>query len=100
MGHLEASGLARHRAFGKTRLEPLRPRLRAQRNRPVQPRRAVSVSDVPPEDWSPIPVPARVEPEGFAAVQTQLQENKRHARQSRRGAWYLLQGLLQCQHGG
>ena len=87
-------------AFGKTRQEPLRPRLRAQRNRPVQPRRAVSTSDVPPEDWITIPVPALVEPEVFAAVQTQLQENKRHARQSRRGALYLLQGLLQCQHCG
>ena len=87
-------------AFGKTRQEPLRPRLRAQRNRPVQPRRAVSTSDVPPEDWITIPVPALVEPEVFAVVQAQLQENKRHARQSRRGALYLLQGLLQCQHCG
>jgi site-specific DNA recombinase len=88
-------------AFGKTRLEPLRPRLRAQRHRPVQPRRAVSVRDVPPEDWITISVPALVEPEVFAAVQEQLRENKRHARQqSRRGAVYLLQGLLQCQHCG
>src|SRR5262249_4532386 len=68
-------------AFGKTRQGPLRPRLRAQRNRPVQPRRAVSTTDVPPEDWIPIPVPALVEPEVFAAVQEQVQENKRHARQ-------------------
>ena len=30
-------------AFGKTRQGPLRPRLRAQRNRPLQPRRAASV---------------------------------------------------------
>jgi len=87
-------------AFGKTRLEPLRPRLRAQRNCPVPPRRAVFVSDVPPADWITIPVPALVEPEVFAAVQAQLQENKRHARQARRGALYLLQGLLQCQHCG
>src|SRR5262245_19634682 len=87
-------------AFGKTRQEPLRHRLRAQRNRPVQPRRAVSTSDVPPEDWITIPVPALVEPAVFAAVQEQLQENKRHARQSHRGALYLLQGLLQCQHCG
>ena len=79
---------------------PLRPRLRAQRHRPVQPRRAVSVRDVPPEDWLPIPVPALVEPGVCAAVQEQLRENKRHARQSHRGALYLLQGLLQCQHCG
>src|SRR5215510_9226909 len=87
-------------ALGKTRLEPLQPPRRAQRHRPVQPRRAVSVRDVPPEDWITIPVPALVEPEVFAAVQDQLRENKRHARQSRRGALYLLQGLLQCQHCG
>jgi site-specific DNA recombinase len=87
-------------AFGKTRLGPLRPRRRAQRNRSVPPRRAVSSSAVPPEEWMTMPVPALVEPEVFAAVQEQVQENKRHARQSRRGALYLLQGLLQCQHCG
>src|ERR1700745_3577120 len=38
-------------AFGKTRQEPLRPRLRAQRNRPVQPRRAGPPTDLPPRDW-------------------------------------------------
>src|SRR2546421_12813766 len=87
-------------AFGKTRQEPLRPRLRAQRGRPRQPRRAMSTVDGPQEEWYPIPVPALVEPEVVAAVQEQLQENRRHARQSRRGALYLLQGLLQCQHCG
>jgi len=45
-------------------------------------------------------VPAIVEPEVVAAVQEQLRENRRHARQSRRGALYVLQGLLQCQHCG
>src|SRR5882724_5012582 len=87
-------------AFGKTRQEPLRPRLRAQRGRPPQPRRAVSTVDVPQEEWLPIPVPALVEPDVFAAVQAQLEENRRHARQSKRGALYLLQGLLQCQQCG
>ena len=87
-------------AFGKTRQAPLRPRLRVQRGRPLQPRRAVSTVDVPREDWFPIPVPALVEPAVFAAVQEQLRENQRHARQSRRGALYLLQGLLQCHQCG
>jgi site-specific DNA recombinase len=87
-------------AFGKTRQGPLRPRLRAQRGRPGQPRRAASTSDVPPHDWITIPVPALVEPEGFAAVQEPLQEHKRHARPSRRGALYVLPGWRQCQHGG
>ena len=87
-------------AFGKTRQEPLRPRLRAQRHRPVPPRRAVSTREVPPEDWLLIPAPALVEPEVCAAVQAQWQEHKRHARQARRGARYLLQGLRQCHHWG
>jgi site-specific DNA recombinase len=87
-------------AFGKTRQGPLRPRLRAQRGKPLQPRRATDDYDVPPEDWITIAVPALVSPELFAAVQEQLEENRRHARQSSRGALYLLQGLLQCRHCG
>jgi site-specific DNA recombinase len=87
-------------AFGKTRQGPRRPRLRAQRGRPLQPRRAVSIQDVPPEEWLTIAVPALVDTDLFGAVQTQLQENQRHARQSRRGARYLLQGLVQCHHCG
>jgi site-specific DNA recombinase len=73
-------------ALGKTCQEPLRPRLRAPRKRPVQPRRAVSTREVPPEAGITIPVPALVEPALFAAVQEQLRETKRHARQARRGA--------------
>ena len=87
-------------ALGKTRQAPRRPRRRPQRNRPVPPRRAVSSSDVPPADWITIPVPALVEPAVFAAVQEQLRENQRHARQYRRGAKYLLQGLVSCQGCG
>ncbi len=56
--------------------------------------------DVPQEEWLPIPVPALVEPDVFATVREQLRENQRHARQSRRGALYLLQGLVQCQQCG
>src|SRR5574341_1605412 len=44
-------------AFGKTRTGPLRPRLRAQRNGSLQPRRAVSDYSVPREEWVLIPVP-------------------------------------------
>jgi len=87
-------------AFGKTRQDPLRPRLRAQRGRALQPRRAVSTVEVPQEDWVSIPVPALVEPEVCAAVQEQWRENQRHARQSQRGALSLLQGLVQCQQCG
>src|SRR5437764_9334163 len=83
-------------AFGKTRVEPLRPRLRAQRRRPMQPKRAVSTQDVPQEKWMSIPVPALVDEALFEAVQEQLQENQQRARIGQRGARYLLQGLLVC----
>ena len=82
--------------FGKTRIGPLRTRLRAQRSRPIQPRRACSVFDVDPEEWISIPVPALVDTEVFEAAQAQLHENKRRMREGARGASYLLQGLIVC----
>ncbi len=83
-------------AFGKTHVEPLRPRLRGQRGRPMQPKRAVSTQDVPREKWMSIPVPALIDEALFEAVQEQLQENQQRARIGQRGARYLLQGLLVC----
>jgi site-specific DNA recombinase len=83
-------------AFGKTRAEGLRPRLRTQRGRPAQPRRARSPRDVPPQEWIGVPVPALVAEDLFATVQEQLQENRQRARQGQRGARYLLQGLVCC----
>lgn len=87
-------------AFGKTREGAMRTRLRAQRGRSLQPRRACSHFDVPPQEWIMIPVEAIVEADLFAAVQEQLRANQRHARQWRRGARYLLQGLVCCQACG
>ena len=87
-------------AFGKTKAGALRPRLRAQRGRSLQPRRAASTYDVPPQEWTFIPVPALVEEALFETVQEQLQANRRRARQRRRGARYLLQGLLCCAECG
>src|SRR5215210_7759759 len=87
-------------AFGKTRVGPLQPRLRAQRGGSLQPRRAYSTTDVPREEWIAVPVPALVSAELFAAVQAQLEENRQRARQGQRGARYLLQGLVLCQHCG
>jgi site-specific DNA recombinase len=60
-------------ACGKTHPGPLQPRRRAQRGRPLRPRRAVSTHAVPPEDWRTIALPARVEVEVFRAVQAQVQ---------------------------
>lgn len=82
--------------FGKTRIGPLRPRLRPLRGRPVQPRRASSVFDVAKEEWIRIAVPALIEKEMYEAAQEQLRENQRQMRERSRGATYLLQGLLVC----
>ena len=87
-------------AFGKTRAAALRPRLRTQRGRPAQPRRAVSPVDVPSEEWIEVPVPALVSADLFATVQEQLAENRQRARQGQRGARFLLQGLVCCARCG
>lgn len=83
-------------AFGKTRAGELRPRLRVQRGRALQPRRARSNYDQLPEHWLSIPVPALVDEALFDTVQAQLEENRRRARSGQRGTKYLLQGLLVC----
>lgn len=86
--------------FGKTRVGPMRSRLRAQRGRSLQPRQAHSTYDTPAEERVSIPVPAIVDEALFAAVAEQLTENRRRQRQQQRGAKYLLQGLLVCRQCG
>jgi len=97
-GHLKNSAYQGTAIFGKTQTGPKRPRLRAQRGRPEQPRRAHSVYDVPADQGIRIVVPAIVSEALFAAVQERLEENRKHNRQLRRGAKYLLQGLVVCAH--
>jgi site-specific DNA recombinase len=87
-------------AFGKTRIGERHARLRPLRGQPEHSRRSYSVSRTSATEQVPIAVPALVEPELFAAVAEQLEENKRRQRQSRRGARYLLQGLVVCPHCG
>lgn len=83
-------------AFGKPRTGPLRPRLCAQRNGSLHPRRAASDYTVPREGWVFIPVPPLIDEALYDTVQEQPAENRRRARHSRRGARYLWQGLLVC----
>ena len=49
-----------------------------------------------PEEQEIIPVPAIVSEELFVAANDQLAENKKHSRHRKRGARYLLQGLVAC----
>jgi site-specific DNA recombinase len=83
-------------AFGKTRLGPRRPQLRTQRGQSKTPRRTGSTYDTDASEQLTIAVPAIVSEELFAAVETQLTENRQRGHESRRGAKYLLQGLLEC----
>ncbi|MES9985821.1 MAG: recombinase family protein, partial [Candidatus Thiodiazotropha sp. 6PLUC6] len=83
-------------AFGKTRVGPLRPRIKACRGGSLQPRVPHSVYDVPQDEWLTIPVPSLVDENLFTAVQAQLDENRRCSRTGKRGARYLLQGLISC----
>jgi site-specific DNA recombinase len=83
-------------AYGKTQQGPMKPRLRAQRHCQEYPKRPKSITKMAPEKWLLIPVPALVDEALFEAVQAQLEENRQRARQRKRGARYLLQGLLVC----
>jgi len=74
----------------------MQPKLRPQRGDPAQPRRPVSTHEVPQKQWIYIPVPPLVSEALFEVVQAQLEENRQRARQHKRGARYLLQGLLVC----
>jgi site-specific DNA recombinase len=83
-------------AFGKTRVGERRTRLRPQRGQGDVPRRAYSVYDTTADEQVTIQVPALVSAELFAAVQEQLSENRHRSRERKRGARYLLQGVLEC----
>jgi len=82
-------------AYGKKRLQPRQPSLRTYRGRPEVPRRPYSITRQGTQPL-PIPVPALVSEDDFAAVAEQLTENQQRYRQRRAGARYLLQGLLVC----
>jgi site-specific DNA recombinase len=82
--------------FGKTRVGALKRPLRAQRRRSLHSRQPHAIEDGPREEWIFVPVPAILESALYEAVQEQLTENCRRARQGQRGVRYLLQGLLVC----
>jgi site-specific DNA recombinase len=84
-------------AFGKTRVGERLPSLRPQRGQSETPRKHYSTYRTSPDEQESITVPRLVSDELFEAAAQQLEENRRRNRQGRRGAKYLLQGLLQCQ---
>lgn len=85
-------------AFGKTKVGPLLPSIRPQKHSNEVPKKTNSIYRQPKEAWIEIMVPALISEVLFQAVQAQLEENRKLARQRRRGAAYLLQGLVVCGH--
>lgn len=86
--------------YGKTRRVERRPRLRPRRGQPEFPRRNTCSRDTRPEERTPIPVPALVDEETFAAVQERLARNREHHGRPAAPGRYLLQGLLVCARCG
>jgi len=97
VGMLKNSAYKGAAAFGKTRNGDRLPSLRPQRGQGETPRKHYSVYRTSPEEQELIAVPRLVSDELFEAAAQRLEENRRRNRQGRRGAKYLLQGLLQCQ---
>jgi site-specific DNA recombinase len=86
-------------AFGKTQAKaPPLPRVRPARHSDETPKKGYSAVRTARSEWIGIPVPALISEELFLAVQHQLDENRKYARARRRGAAYLLQGLVVCGH--
>lgn len=83
-------------AFGKTRVGERRSRPKPPRAQGKTPRRSYSIYDTNPADQLAIPVAALVSEDLFDAVQEQLALNRQCGRERKRGARYLLQGLLEC----
>ena len=69
------------RTYGKTRAEPYNPQLApsAAGGKPEYPKKPMTRVDTPTEDQIPIDVPALVGEDLFAAVQEQLEENRKEA---------------------
>ena len=82
--------------YGKTRLFPRKTRSRTSRGRPEVPRRARISRPTSVDEQEVIPVPALVSQELFDAVAERLEENRRRCRERKKGARYLLSGLLVC----
>ena len=83
-------------AFGKTRTGERRQRPTPQRGHSKTPRRTGSTYATAKEDWTLIPVTAIVDEALFETVQEQLDANRQQASERKRGARYLLQGLVKC----
>jgi site-specific DNA recombinase len=82
--------------YGKTRLFPRVEGRRPKRGDPAVPRQGQVSRATEEHEQESIPVPALISAELFAAVRERLDENRRRTRTQKKGAEFLLSGLLVC----
>jgi site-specific DNA recombinase len=82
--------------WGKTRLFPRKNERRAMRGAPLTPRSEKIAVPTPSAEQEEIAVPALVSAELFAATAERLEENRRRYREQKKGAEFLLSGLMVC----
>lgn len=86
--------------YPKTRLVPRKTTRRPKRGDPPIPRQEKVARPTSPADQESIRVPAIIAAEWFDAVAQQHEENRRRYREQKKGAEFLLSGLLVCHRCG
>src|SRR5579862_1619311 len=86
--------------YGKTRLLPSKNERRVPRGAGLTPRSDKRAAPTTPAEQEAIAVPALVSTELFQATAERLEENRRRYREQKKGAEFLLGGLLVCARCG
>src|SRR5439155_3967727 len=86
--------------YGKTRLFPRQNQRRPKRGAPAVPRRDKVAQATAAAEQEDIPVPSLISVDLFNAAAAKLEENRRRYREQKKGAEFLLSGLLVCHRCG
>jgi site-specific DNA recombinase len=86
--------------YGKTRLFPRKNQGRPKRGDPAVPRRDKVAQATLPAEQEDIAVPALISAACFTAATAKLEENRKRYREQKKGAEFLLSGLLVCHRCG
>jgi site-specific DNA recombinase len=82
--------------YGKTRLIPRKNEPRSMRGAPLTAHSEMVAVATKPDEQDEIAVPALISAELFQTVAQQLEENRQRYREQKKGAEFLLSGLLVC----
>jgi site-specific DNA recombinase len=86
--------------YGKTRLVPRKNHRRPKRGDPLVPRQDKVTQATLPAEQEDIAVPALISNDLFLAAAARLEENRKRHREQKKGAEFLLSGLLMCHRCG